>query len=106
MNVPAKDNEFDAAYEIEATCHAPDLHKVYAEIFRVLKPGGVFASYEWALTDNYDDKNEVGTRVRSRALGLPSCLCHAYYQTTHPHGARVRARRTGPQGAPPGHSAG
>jgi ubiquinone/menaquinone biosynthesis C-methylase UbiE len=46
----AKDNTYDAAYQIEATCHAPDYVGVYKEILRVLKPGGVFAGYEWCMT--------------------------------------------------------
>ncbi|PLB52027.1 S-adenosyl-L-methionine-dependent methyltransferase [Aspergillus steynii IBT 23096] len=47
---------FDRAYAIEATCYAPDLTAVYGEAFRVLKPGGVFAVYEVALTERYDDQ--------------------------------------------------
>ena len=38
-------------FAIESTCHAPDRNGVYGEIFRVLKPGGTFACYEWCLTD-------------------------------------------------------
>jgi sterol 24-C-methyltransferase len=42
MNMPFDDNTFDGVYAIEATVHAPSLAGVYAEIFRVLKPGKVF----------------------------------------------------------------
>jgi len=51
------DGTFDAAYAIEATCHAPTLESVYSEIFRVLKPGGRFATYEWITAVDYDPKN-------------------------------------------------
>jgi sterol 24-C-methyltransferase len=51
------DNSFDAVYAIEATVHAPKLEGVYGEIFRVLKPGGVFGVYEWLMTDEYDSEN-------------------------------------------------
>ncbi|KAJ7301844.1 delta-sterol C-methyltransferase [Mycena albidolilacea] len=47
-------NYFDAVYAIEATCHAPTWEGVYGEIFKVLKPGGVFGVYEWCMTDNWD----------------------------------------------------
>lgn len=57
MDMPFEDNSFDAVYAIESTCHAPDRKKVYSEILRVLKPGGVFACYEWCLTDKYDAEN-------------------------------------------------
>ena len=75
-------NHFDCAYAIEATCHAPDLTQCYAQVFKVLKPGGRlglhaaftskpqtriqiiysaprtphdcrFATYEWLATDKY-----------------------------------------------------
>ncbi|KAJ1982498.1 Delta(24)-sterol C-methyltransferase [Dimargaris cristalligena] len=57
MKMPFPDNSFDAVYAIEATCHAPKLEGVYSEIFRVLKPGGTFALYEWVTTDQYDESD-------------------------------------------------
>lgn len=48
------ENSFDAVYAIEATVHAPTWEGVYGEIFKVLKPGGVFGVYEWAMTDDWD----------------------------------------------------
>jgi sterol 24-C-methyltransferase len=64
MKLPFADNSFDAVYAIEATCHAPDRNGVYSEILRVLKPGGVFATYEWCLTDKYDKTNEVHRKIK------------------------------------------
>ncbi|KAF5357246.1 hypothetical protein D9756_006668 [Leucocoprinus leucothites] len=48
------ENAFDAVYAIEATVHAPTWEGVYGEIFKVLKPGGVFGVYEWCMTDDWD----------------------------------------------------
>ncbi|VDB90027.1 unnamed protein product [Peniophora sp. CBMAI 1063] len=48
------EGSFDAVYAIEATVHAPSLEGVYGEIMKVLKPGGVFGVYEWAMTDAWD----------------------------------------------------
>ncbi|KAF9012971.1 delta-sterol C-methyltransferase [Hymenopellis radicata] len=48
------ENSFDAVYAIEATCHAPTWEGVYGEIFKILKPGGVFGVYEWCMTDAWD----------------------------------------------------
>ncbi|KAF9467809.1 delta-sterol C-methyltransferase [Collybia nuda] len=48
---------FDAVYAIEATVHAPTWEGVYGEIFKVLKPGGVFGVYEWCMTDDWDSTN-------------------------------------------------
>ena len=51
MQVDAPDESFDAVYSIEATCCAPDKVGVYGEAFRLLKPGGCFAAYEWCMTE-------------------------------------------------------
>jgi len=64
MNLPFPDNHFDALYQIEATAHAPDKEKCYAELFRVLKPGGVFGSYEWCLTDKFEPENRFHLKVK------------------------------------------
>ena len=62
MSFPAE--SFDAVYAIEATVHAPSLEDVYSQIFRVLKPGGVFGVYEWLMTDAYDNDDPVHREIR------------------------------------------
>jgi sterol 24-C-methyltransferase len=64
MATPFPDASFDAAYAIEATVHAPDLSGVYAEIGRALKPGGMLASYEWAMTPRFDATDPDHDRIR------------------------------------------
>ncbi|KAG2484242.1 hypothetical protein HYH03_016976 [Edaphochlamys debaryana] len=63
LNMPFKDNTFDGAYAIEATCHAPKLELVYGEIFRVLKSGSYFASYEWVSTSKFDSSNKEHVKI-------------------------------------------
>lgn len=64
MQMPLPDARFDAAYTIEATCHAPDRVGVFSEIFRLLKPGGRFAGYEWCMTDRFDPKRPEHSRIK------------------------------------------
>ncbi|KAI9331621.1 S-adenosyl-L-methionine-dependent methyltransferase [Obelidium mucronatum] len=81
--MPFESNSFDACYQIEATCHAPRLEEPYAEIFRVLKPGGLFGSYEWCTTEKYDESNlemkevihlvEQGNSI-SKFYTIPQCI--------------------------------
>ncbi|KAM7250304.1 hypothetical protein ACFE04_022187 [Oxalis oulophora] len=59
MKMPFSDNKFDEVYAIEATCHAPD-----AEIYRVLKPGQSFATYEWCMTEAYDPQNKEHQHIK------------------------------------------
>ncbi|CAG8552056.1 15233_t:CDS:10, partial [Acaulospora colombiana] len=55
--------KFDSAYAIEATVHSPKLEAVYGEVFRALKPGGHFATYEWVTTPKYDANNPEHVRI-------------------------------------------
>jgi len=67
-------DSFDAAYAIEATCHAPNRATCYREIFRVLKPGAIFACYEWCVTDKYNPKNSDHCLIKKQIEegdGLP-----------------------------------
>ncbi|CCD23766.1 sterol 24-C-methyltransferase NDAI_0C01050 [Naumovozyma dairenensis CBS 421] len=64
LNGTFEENTFDKVYAIEATCHAPNLEKCYKEIYKVLKPGGVFAVYEWVMTDKFDENNEEHQKIR------------------------------------------
>lgn len=64
MNLPFDEGTFDAVYAIEATVHAPSLEKVYSQVFKVLKPGGVFGVYEWVMTDKYDNDNLEHRKLR------------------------------------------
>ena len=64
MQMSFPENSFDAVYAIEATVHAPSLQGVYEQIYRVLKPGGVFGVYEWLMTDRYDNSNPHHRSIR------------------------------------------
>jgi len=64
MHMSIDNGAYDAAYSIESTCHAPDKVGVYSEIFRILKPGGNYGSYEWVVTEKYDPNNPDHVRVK------------------------------------------
>ena len=64
MSIPAEDGSFDAAYHIEAIPHAPDKKAVYAEIFRVLNPGAIFAGYDWCMTPSYNADNPEHGKIK------------------------------------------
>ena len=48
--------------------------QVYSEIFRVLKPGGKFAMYEWCLTDKFDPASKAHQDIRH---GVEACAPRA-----------------------------
>lgn len=74
LKIPFGDNTFDGVYAIEATCHAPKRESVYGEIFRVLKPGQIFACYEWCLTPKYNPADPYHVLIKKKIEegdGLP-----------------------------------
>jgi sterol 24-C-methyltransferase len=71
----ATSGSYDACYAIESTCHAPKREDVFREVYRVLKPGGLFGGYEWVLTDKHDPDNESHVEAAKNVEignGLPS----------------------------------
>jgi sterol 24-C-methyltransferase len=64
MNLQVPDETYDAAYAFEATCHAPDKVGVFKEIYRTLKPGGLFAAYEWCMTSAFDPNDAEHQRIK------------------------------------------
>lgn len=77
MHQPFSDAEFDGAYAIEATCHAPDRVDCYKEVYRLLKPGAKFVLYEWCMTDKYDSTDPEHQRMKKdieEGNGLPDII--------------------------------
>jgi len=79
LDLPMEDNSLDAAFQIEASVHAPDRVPLYKEAFRVLKPGSYFGGYEWLMTEKYDRNNPTHVRIKQgieRGNSIPSLLEH------------------------------
>merc|ERR1712087_359757 len=82
------DNTFDKVFAIESTCHAPDRSAVYSQVYRVLKPGGKFASYEWVLNaDKFDASDEAHLQMKyeiEKGNALPDLItekeCVAHFK--------------------------
>lgn len=64
--IPFPDNYFDFIFSTEATVYAPSLSACYTEIARVLKPSGVFGTYEWLLTPLFNPHNPTHLEIRHR----------------------------------------
>lgn len=53
------DGEFDVAYAVETLVHLSDKSPVFKEVYRVLKPGGVFIVFDYALSRDYEEYDPV-----------------------------------------------
>ncbi|QMU70540.1 cyclopropane-fatty-acyl-phospholipid synthase family protein [Streptacidiphilus sp. P02-A3a] len=55
MALPFGPAEFDGVFSIEALCYAPDRQHAYAQIAKVLRPGGGFVGVDWFCADGLSD---------------------------------------------------
>ncbi|MEZ4410105.1 MAG: methyltransferase domain-containing protein [Polyangiales bacterium] len=68
--LPFGDEAFDAAYQVQAFTYARDLRKVFAEVFRVLRPGARFSYLDWVTLPGYDPENPRHVELMNKARFL------------------------------------
>jgi ubiquinone/menaquinone biosynthesis C-methylase UbiE len=66
--LPFPDGAFDVAFSKDALLHVADKDAVFAEIYRVLAPGGVFAASNWMI--GHDDEPSADMKAYFEAEGL------------------------------------
>ncbi|MFA5076451.1 MAG: methyltransferase domain-containing protein [Patescibacteria group bacterium] len=66
------DNYFDAIYTTETLSHSPDIRKTLQEFFRVLKPGGKIAFFEYTIAPDEEfsewEKKMLDTVIEGSAM--------------------------------------
>ena len=68
MHIDAPDGSFDRAYAIESMPHATDKAAAFAEAWRILKPGGLFASYDWCVTSKFAQADADHSFIKSEIM--------------------------------------
>ncbi len=53
--LPFDDDAFDVVFSKDSMLHIPDKGALFAEVFRVLRPGGTFAASDWLAGVGADD---------------------------------------------------
>ncbi|NMM45533.1 class I SAM-dependent methyltransferase [Rhodospirillaceae bacterium KN72] len=72
--LPLEDASIDAVFSKDAMLHIPDKAGIYAEILRVLKPGGLFVASDW-LRGGADDRTVPDILVEwGAAMGLDAAF--------------------------------
>jgi SAM-dependent methyltransferase len=68
--LPFRDGEFDVVFSKDALLHVPDKDAVFADIFRVLKPDGVFAASNWMIGHDGEPSADMKAYVAAEGLSF------------------------------------
>jgi ubiquinone/menaquinone biosynthesis C-methylase UbiE len=78
--LPFADRSFDVVFSKDALLHVPDKDALFAEIFRVLKPGGVFAASNWMIGHDGESSPEMKAYVAAEGLSFAMASPARYAQ--------------------------
>lgn len=68
--LPFADASFDIIFSKDALLHVPDKDALFADIFRVLKPGGVFAASDWLISHDGEPSQDMRNYVAAEGLSF------------------------------------
>ncbi|WP_274627027.1 class I SAM-dependent methyltransferase [Arvimicrobium flavum] len=68
--LPFVDAQFDMVFSKDAILHVPDKDALFTEVFRVLKPGGVFAASDWLIGHDGQPSAEMIAYVAAEGLSF------------------------------------
>lgn len=68
--LPFADRSFDLVFSKDALIHVADKEALFAGIFRVLRPGGVFAASDWLIGHDGPPSPEMATYIAAEGLSF------------------------------------
>jgi len=68
--LPFDDRSFDAVFSKDAMIHIPDKPALYAEVLRVLRPGGRFIASDWLFGDGAAEARSIRDWLEDNPLGF------------------------------------
>lgn len=86
--LPFPDESFDVVFSKDALLHVPDKDALFAEIFRVLKPGGMFAASNWMIGHDGEPSPEMKAYVAAEGLSFAMASPARYRQAMERAGFR------------------
>ncbi|MGJ7041376.1 phosphoethanolamine N-methyltransferase [Shinella sp. BE166] len=76
--LPFDDGQFDVVFSKDAMIHVPDKEALFAELFRVLKPGGVFAASDWLIAHDGEPSPEMKDYIAAEGLSFGMASSRRY----------------------------
>jgi SAM-dependent methyltransferase len=68
--LPFADASFDIVFSKDAMVHIPDKDAIFAEIFRVLRPGGIFAASDWLVGHDGELSQDMKDYIEAEGLSF------------------------------------
>lgn len=68
--LPFDDASFDAVFSKDALVHVADKEAIFAEIWRVLRPGSVFAASDWLIAHDGEPSEEMEAYLAAEGLSF------------------------------------
>jgi len=95
--LPFEDASFDVVFSKDALLHVPDKDALFADIFRVLKPGGVFAASNWMIGHDGEPSPEMKAYLAAEGLSFAMASPARYAEAMRNAGfERVETRDRNP----------
>jgi SAM-dependent methyltransferase len=76
--LPFEDEKFDVVFSKDAMIHVPDKETLFSELFRVLKPGGVFAASDWLIAHDGEPSPEMQEYIAAEGLSFGMASSRRY----------------------------
>ena len=76
--LPFPERQFDFAFSKDAIIHIPDKETLFADVFRVLKPGGWFAASDWLRADDGPPSAAMASYIESEGLSFAMASAERY----------------------------
>jgi phosphoethanolamine N-methyltransferase len=77
--LPFSDAGFDVVFSKDAIIHIEDKHWIAAEIFRILKPGGMFAASDWMRGEDGPMSDRLRHYIEAEGLGFGAASPDRYF---------------------------
>ena len=95
--LPFVDNSFDVVFSKDALLHVPEKDALFADIFRILKPGGVFAASNWMISHDGEPSPEMKAYIAAEGLSFAMASPARYSEAMRRSGfIRVETRDRNP----------
>lgn len=76
--LPFADASFDIVFSKDALVHVADKEAIFAEIYRVLKPGGIFAASDWLTAHDGEPSAEMKAYLEAEGLSFGMASADRY----------------------------